>query len=178
MRVLTERDNGKLAQWFFETEQQWFAGKLSNVNVDNQTADVEWIGYSQTSTVPAKFIKLSKHPDPSQLAEGYYCESLYTLDGSWYPCMIDRIVEDGYVVKFKKFGNKETVPIEYLRLKPEDVKKNKEKEKEELNSFVIPDKFKLKSSDTEEQRVSKRKKVKALKQNHKRKIIEKHTGWV
>ena len=90
--------------------------------------------------------------------------------------MIERIIEDGYIVKFKKFGNKETVPLEYLRLKPEDIKLNKEKEKEELTSFVIPEKFRLKSTDTEEQRLSKRKKVKALKQNHKRKIIEKNTG--
>lgn len=91
--------------------------------------------------------------------------------------MIERIVEDGYVVKFKSFSNKETVPIEYLRLKPEDIKVNKEKEKLELDSnFVIPDKFKLKAGDTQEQRQSKRKKVKALKQNHKRKILERHTG--
>ena len=80
---------------------------------------------------------------------------------------------DVFLVKFKKFGNKENVPLEYLRLKPEDVKKNKEKEKEGLENFVAPEKLKLKSTDTEEQRLAKRKKVKALKQNHKRKIIDK-----
>lgn len=72
MRVLTERDNGKLAQCFFESEQQWFAGKLSNVDVNAQTAVVDWIGYSTTSVVPSKFIKIAKHPDPTQLAEGYF----------------------------------------------------------------------------------------------------------
>lgn len=87
--------------------------------------------------------------------------------------MIERIFEDGYLVKFKKFGNKETVPLEYLRLKPEDIKKNKEKEKEGLDNFVAPEKLKWKSTDTEEQKQSKKKKLKALKLNHKRKIIDK-----
>eukprot|EP00343_Euplotes_focardii_P005653 CAMPEP_0205814140 /NCGR_PEP_ID=MMETSP0205-20121125/19122_1 /ASSEMBLY_ACC=CAM_ASM_000278 /TAXON_ID=36767 /ORGANISM="Euplotes focardii, Strain TN1" /LENGTH=131 /DNA_ID=CAMNT_0053097577 /DNA_START=190 /DNA_END=583 /DNA_ORIENTATION=- len=64
------------------------------------------------------------------------------------------------------------VPLEYIRLKPEDVKKNKEKEKEGMENFEIPDKLRLKSTDTEDQRLTKRKKVKALKMNHKRKNME------
>lgn len=87
--------------------------------------------------------------------------------------MVERIVEDGYVVKFKKYSNKETVPLEYLRLRPEDIKKNKDKEKEGLENFVKPEKLKWKPTDTEEQKQSKKKKLKALKLNHKRKISEK-----
>ena len=87
--------------------------------------------------------------------------------------MIEKIFGELYLVKFKKYATKETVPLEYLRLKPEDVKKNKEKEKEGLENFVKPEKLKLKSTDTEEQRLAKRKKLKALKLNHKRKIIDK-----
>lgn len=173
MRALTEKDKGKVCEAFFDSEQQWFAGTIVNVNVENQTAEVDWIGYTEKSAVPAKFIKVAKHPDRNQLEEGYYCESLYIQDGCWYPCMIERIFEDSFLVKFKKFANKETVPLEYLRLKPEDVKKNKEKEKEGLENFQIPEKLKLKSTDTEEQRLAKRKKVKAVKLHHKRKIIDK-----
>lgn len=172
-RMLTERDKGKVCEAFFDSEKQWFAGTVINVNVEQQTAEIDWVGYTEKSTLPAKFVKVAKHPDASQVQEGYFCESLYTLDGCWYPCMIEKIVEDGYVVKFKKFGNKETVPLEYLRLKPEDIKKNKEKEKEGLDNFVKPEKLKWKPTDTEEQKKSKKKKLKALKANHKRKIIEK-----
>lgn len=172
-KTLTEKDKGKVCEAFFDTEKQWFAGTITNVNVEQQTAEIDWIGYTEKSTVPAKYIKVAKHPDASQLAEGYFCESLYLQDGCWYPCMIERIFEDGYLVRFKKFGNKETVPLEYLRLKPEDVKKNKEKEKEGLDNFVKPEKLKYKPTDTEEQKLAKKKKLKALKANHKRKIIEK-----
>lgn len=173
MRSLTEKDKGKVCEAFFESEQQWFAGTITNVNVENQTAEIDWVGYTEKSTLPAKFIKIAKHPDPSQLEEGYFCEALYIQDGCWYPCMVDKIVEEGYVVKFKKYANKSTVPLEYLRLKPEDVKKNKEKEKEGLDNFVAPDKLKWKPTDSEEQKQAKKKKLKALKFNHKRKIIEK-----
>mmetsp|Transcript_22528 Transcript_22528/g.20014 ORF Transcript_22528/g.20014 Transcript_22528/m.20014 type:complete len:88 (-) Transcript_22528:284-547(-) len=87
--------------------------------------------------------------------------------------MIEKNLGDFYSVKFKKFGNREMVPLEYIRLKPEDVKKNKEKEKEGMENFEIPDKLRLKSTDTEDQRLTKRKKVKALKMNHKRKNMDK-----
>jgi survival-of-motor-neuron-related-splicing factor 30 len=173
MRVLTDKDKGKVCEGFFNSEQQWFAGKIIDVNVEDQTAEIDWIGFTEKSSLPAKYIKIAKHPDSSQLEEGYVCESLYTLDGNWYPCMIERIFEDTYFVKFRKFGNKENVPIEYLRLKPEDVKKNKEKEKEGLDNFVPPEKLKYKSTDTEDQKLSKKKKLKALKFNHKKKIFDK-----
>ena len=172
-RLLTERDKGKVCEAFFETEKQWFAGSINNVNVEQQTAEIDWIGYTGKATLPAKFIKVAKHPDPNQIEEGYFWEALYTLDGCWYQCMVERIVEDGYVVKFKKYSNKETVPLEYLRLRPEDIKKNKDKEKEGLENFVKPEKLKWKPTDTEEQKQSKKKKLKALKLNHKRKISEK-----
>ena len=172
-RLLTERDKGKVCEAFFENEKQWFAGTIINVNVEQQTADIDWIGYTGKATLSGKFIKVAKHPDPSQIEEGYYWEALYTLDGCWYSCVVERIVEDGYVVKFKKYSNKETVPLEYLRLRPEDIKKNKDKEKEGLENFVKPEKLKWKPTDTEEQKQSKKKKLKALKLNHKRKICEK-----
>lgn len=72
MRSLTEKDKGKVCEAFFESEQQWFAGKIINVNVENQTAEIDWIGYTENSTLPAKYIKVAKHPDPSQLEEGYF----------------------------------------------------------------------------------------------------------
>ncbi|CAI2373187.1 unnamed protein product [Moneuplotes crassus] len=166
MRTLTEKDKGKVCEAFFDSEQKWFA--------ETQTAEIDWLGYTEKTNVPAKFIKIAKHPEASQLEEGYFCESLYEKDGCWYPCIIEKKLGEFYVVRFKKFANRETVPLEYIRLKPEDAKKNREKEKEGLENFVAPEKLKLKPTDTTEQRLAKRKKVKALKQNHKRKIIDKN----
>lgn len=71
-RLLTERDKGKVCEAFFETEKQWFAGSINNVNVEQQTAEIDWIGYTGKATLPAKFIKVAKHPDPSQIEEGYF----------------------------------------------------------------------------------------------------------
>ena len=81
MRTLTEKDKGKVCEAFFESEHQWFAGTITNVNLETQTAEIDWLGYTEKSTVPAKYIKIAKHPDASQLEEGYFCESLYEKDG-------------------------------------------------------------------------------------------------
>ena len=72
MRTLTEKDKGKVCEAFFESEQQWFAGTISNVNLETQTAEIDWIGFTDKTTVPAKYIKIAKHPDQSQLQEGFF----------------------------------------------------------------------------------------------------------
>ena len=65
------------------------------------------------------------------------------------------------------------MPIEYLKVSSDQIKENKKRAVEELTSFSIPESLKGKTTDTADQRLAKRKKVKALKQNFKRKVIEK-----
>ena len=104
-------------------------------------------------------------PDPELFQPGFSCEAIYSDDGSNYPCLIDKITEDGqYVVKFKKYANKETVSIYYLR----DSKKifnNQIKKKtfDDLTSFKLPDHLKILPNDNEMDREKKKKKIKALK---------------
>lgn len=54
--------------------------------------------------------------EPELFQPGFSCEAIYSEDGQYYPCVIEKITDDGkYVVKFKKYGNKDTVSIYYLR---------------------------------------------------------------
>lgn len=70
-------------------------------------------------------------PPVEQFLPGYQCEAIYPEDGKYYPCMIEKITEDkNYVVKFKKYLNKETVSLYHLR-----ESKNKEHNKIKKRTF-------------------------------------------
>ena len=37
---------------------------------------------------------------------GVFCEAIYTEDGKFFPCVIERIDGENYHVKFKKYNNR------------------------------------------------------------------------
>ena len=52
----------------------------------------------------------------SLFEEGVYCDAIYAGgDGNFYPCIIEKVDEKGFHVKFKKYNNREVLPMTYLR---------------------------------------------------------------
>ena len=99
---------------------------------------------------------------------GFSCEAIYNDDGKYYPCIIEKIQEDGkYVVKFKKYNNKETVTIYYLRESKHLQDNRKKKTFDDLTELKIPENLKILPNDGELQRLAKKKKIKALNQAFK-----------
>ncbi len=86
-----------------------------------------------------------------------------------------------YLVKFKNFPSKQSVPLDYIRLTRDQVFLNQRKFEqikngeisgkggadEEIGDLLIPDHLRMKRGDTEKVKLQKKKKVKALKFNHK-----------
>ena len=105
----------RICEAFFEEDHHWYAARVLSVNEKNQTAEILWLGFKEREILPAKYLKMQKIPEANELPSGTYCEAIYTEDGRWYPCTIDHVVEDGYQIKFKKYGTQRVVPIEYLR---------------------------------------------------------------
>jgi len=67
-------------------------------------------------TVHSVFTKLKPQPDPEMFQPGFACEAIYSDDGKYYPCIIEKITPEGkYVVKFKKYNNKEEISLFLLR---------------------------------------------------------------
>lgn len=104
-----------------------------------QTAEIQWIGFDQKSTLPASHINVLTPPDKELLQEGDFCDCLYSVDGKYYDCVIEKIADTGYQVRFKQYKTKETVPIEYLKITPQQKKHNKKRADDELTTFDFPE---------------------------------------
>ena len=114
---------------------------------------------------------MQKIPEANELPSETYCEAIYTEDGRWYPCTIDHVVEDGYQIKFKKYGTQRVVPIEYLRTTRNG--KAIKRPYEEMTTFKTPEGLKVRATDTPEQKKQKKRKVKMIKQHLKTKAADK-----
>jgi survival-of-motor-neuron-related-splicing factor 30 len=78
--------------------------------------------------LPAYFLKVLSEQDASSFTEGTLCKAVYSKDGEFYPCTIERIDQEGYHIRYKKYNSKEIVKLNMLRLIKQQVN-----EKEELD---------------------------------------------
>ena len=178
---LSVQDTNKICAGLYEDDHKWYAARILSVNEEKQTAEILWLSFKDKETLPAKHIKLQKVPEPSELSGGTYCEAIYIEDGRWYPCTVDRVVEDGYQVKFKKYGTQAVVPREYMRTTKDG--KPIKRPFEEMTTFKTPEHLKIRQTDTPEQKKQKKKKIKAIKQHLKIKSADKEAkerqeGWL
>lgn len=61
-------------------------------------------------------MRLLPIPESENYRPGYTCEAIYPEDGKFYPCEIEEVTADGrFVIKYKKYNNKETVGLNFLR---------------------------------------------------------------
>jgi len=133
------------------------------------------------ATLPFKYIKIQEKLSPIELSIGMFVEAIYYEDGLWYQAIIEQISEYGVHIKYLKYTDKEIVSFDSIRLTPELKLKNEDRNKnkklknnlEDEMVFKLPDNLKISPADNEQQRLSKKKKAKALKNNHKQKILEK-----
>ncbi len=168
---LTRDDANRICAAFYETEKKWFAARIISVDEDEQTTEILWIGFKDKARLPAKYIKLQKLPEPSELTVGTYCEAIYAEDGRWYPCTIEKATEDGYQVKYKKYGTVAVIQREYIRTTKDG--KPIKRPYEEMTIFKTPEHLKIRQTDAPEVKKQKKKKIKALKQHVKVKAVEK-----
>eukprot|EP00826_Nyctotherus_ovalis_P004462 TRINITY_DN10970_c0_g1_i6.p1 TRINITY_DN10970_c0_g1~~TRINITY_DN10970_c0_g1_i6.p1 ORF type:complete len:336 (-),score=111.69 TRINITY_DN10970_c0_g1_i6:17-1024(-) len=162
---------GKICAALFEEDHRWYAARVLSADEKAQTAEVLWLGFKEKTTLPAKYVKMQKTPEPNELPSGTYCEAIYTEDGRWYSCTIDRVVEDGYQIKFKKYSTQRVVPIEYIRTMKDG--KPIRRPIEEMSTFKVPEHLKVRPTDTAEQKRQKKRKVKLIKQHAKTKAADK-----
>lgn len=183
-QVLLPFHIGKICQAYFESEARWYLAMLNQINQNDQTAEITWLGFKDKSTLPWPYIKVQDTLKPEELEVGINCEAVYYEDGNWYPAVIDKISEHGVHVKYKKYEDIEVVSFDSVRVTPEqklanlkkkeqDGSKKREKDEDKETEFKIPDYLKISPADNDAQRLSKRKRVKSMKNNHKQKVLEK-----
>jgi len=178
---LTKELNGRICQAFYDPDQKWYTAVINEINEETQMAEITFLGYKEKDSIPAKYIKLFEMNDPEDLEIGMFCDAIFYGDGLWYPAIIEAMSEHGIHVKYKKSNETEVVSLDSIRITPEqkiqndkrkEYLKNK-KEPENETEFKVPDNLKISPADSETQRLTKKKKLKALKNSHKQKLLEK-----
>ena len=108
--------SGRVCETYFHEEKTWYAALINDVFEDTQEVEIAWIGYKKEERVPKKLVNILTPPDPQELFEGAACNAVFTQDGMWYPCVIEKVINDEkdettelgailskYLVKFKHF---------------------------------------------------------------------------
>ena len=167
IKILTLSMADTYCDAYFELDKNWYPAHIISVNEPQQTADVMWLGYKERAILSSKFIKVYDPIPDKEFSEGKQCECLYRTEGQWYKCVIEKVLDDSVIVRYKKWH--EQIPKALVR-KVYDATGKRTEADEDLK---IPESLKVKPSDTEHQRKIKKKKVKALKHQFKIKKIEK-----
>ena len=168
--LLTTKCIDRLCRCYFPHENRWHNSKIESVDIENQEAEVTCIGFTDRIKLHGCFIKLIPAPDPINFQVGTQCEAIYSGDGKYYPCTIEKIADGGYHVKFRKYNNKEIVSLYHLK---EVVTRDEAlPDVSDMKEFKMPDHLKILPNDSEIQRKKKKKKQKALKQSFKNQQIE------
>ena len=166
----------RVCKGWFEKDKRWYHAHIDEVDIERQEVNVSWVGYKLKSTCHAIYVRVLPIPEATKFQPGTNCEALYPEDGKYYSCVIEKITEAGYYVKFKKYNNKEVISLFYLReprQNPNSLGKRGEEEFENMIDFKVPDYLRVLPNDSLEERNRKKKKIKHLKQRWKSSLIEK-----
>ena len=171
--LLTASDIGKLAKCFILQDRKWKNSVVQEVDVEQQTAKIKRYGSNDIIELQAYLLKVLKEPDPALFKEGDHCKAIYSGDGQFYPCIIEKILQEGYLVKYKKYNTQQLVKLHRLRPAGNPSEKQQQQPKvDPTDEFKIPDKLKIMPNDPENVKKSKKNKIKALKFAHKNAQVE------
>ena len=168
---LKSEDIGKKCNLYYEKDAKWYPGEISSVNINAQTAEVTFFGFSERHLLPASFIQVLLPPKRSELSEGLDVEVLLE-DGKWHYAYIEEVNDDSVLVKLARWGHRQSVSLDAVKIVTQEKRPLIEKD-----VFVIPDKIKIQPNDPENVRLKKKKKIKALRSAWRASKTEKETKF-
>lgn len=102
-------------------------------------AKVRRYGTNELLQLPAYLLKVLREPDAELFKEGTHCKAIYSADGEFYPCVIEKALEEGYLVKYKKYNTQEVVKLHRLRpMGPPQQQKEEETKPDPSAEFKVP----------------------------------------
>ena len=155
-----------------------YAGIVTAVSVDASTCTLKYYEVGKEVTLPLSRMRklVNKHGlTTEQVGPGLKCQCRFASDRKWYDVVIEELTSHGYIVTYTKFGNKEEVPLEYLRHTPTAVLQGNSASTGEI---VIPDNLKILPTDTEEEKLKKKKRIKGIKSKNRLEAIDKERSAV
>mmetsp|Transcript_2281 Transcript_2281/g.6484 ORF Transcript_2281/g.6484 Transcript_2281/m.6484 type:complete len:320 (+) Transcript_2281:921-1880(+) len=151
-------------------DDKWYPAVITAVAGGSYT--VVFIGFGNTEVLDSDGIRplICENPlDPAKIAVGYECVGRFSGDGKYYDVVVEAVTDFGYKVNFIEYGNSEELPLEYLRQRDAagNVPDANELVREADGTYRIPEHLKVQPTDSEQERLRKRRRVKALKQKMK-----------
>jgi hypothetical protein len=128
---------------------RWFNIEILNVDVETQICEAFFIGIKEKVELSSIFVKLLPTFAPAIFPPGTYCEAIYSEDGNFYACVIEKVEGDEFHIRFKKYNKRllfiilrEVKTINYLR-ESKNADYNKKMQFENLDTFKVPDYLKI-----------------------------------
>lgn len=151
---------------------------ITGVSSDMSECTLKYYEYGKEVTLPLEKMRkiVCKNGfTVDQVGPGLKCQCRYASDRKWYDVVVDALTPHGYTVNYTKFGNKEEVPLEYLRPTPIAHLKG---EKVDAGEFIVPENLKILPTDTEDEKTKKKKKIKLLKSKNRKDNIDREQSAV
>jgi survival-of-motor-neuron-related-splicing factor 30 len=86
--------SGRVCEAYFDEEKTWYAALVLEVYEELQEVEIAWIGYKKQTRTLKKHVNILSPPDPTDLFEGAQCNAVFTTDGMWYPCTVEKVIND------------------------------------------------------------------------------------
>jgi len=154
-------------------DEKWYPVVITKAEGD-ETFGVVYVGFgTNVETVSLESLRpiVCAHDalDPSTLRVGVEVSARFSGDGKYYDARVAEVTDLGYRVEFSDYGNTEELPLEYLRDKEVVADDDNEMSRGPDGTYKIPDHLRLQPSDSDAEKLRKRRRVKALKQQIKTK---------
>lgn len=128
---------------------------------------VDFIGWGNREEYPLQQVVLLPQASATDFPPNTSAQAIYSGDGRWYDCSIIAATPFGFRVRFTDYKNEEDLPGDRVRAPRKAAPKKRVNEIITPGGYRIPQYLAAKPTDTEAQKNSKKRRVKAIKQQQK-----------
>ncbi|XP_026191573.1 uncharacterized protein LOC34617888 [Cyclospora cayetanensis] len=128
---------------------------------------VDFIGWGNREEYPLQQVVLLPQASATDFPAGTAAQAIYSGDGRWYDCSIIAAMPFGFRVRFTDYKNEEELPGDRVRAPRKAAPKKRANDIITPGGYRIPQYLAAKPTDTEAQKNSKKRRVKAIKQQQK-----------
>ncbi|KAL8437492.1 hypothetical protein ACSSS7_000874 [Eimeria intestinalis] len=128
---------------------------------------VDFIGWGNREEYPLQQVVLLPQASATDFPPNTQAQAIYSGDGRWYDCSIVAATPFGFRVRFTEYKNEEDLPGDRVRAPRKQVTKKRPNDVITPGGYRIPLYLAAKPTDTEAQKNSKKRRVKAIKQQQK-----------
>ncbi|KAL8424642.1 hypothetical protein Efla_004265 [Eimeria flavescens] len=128
---------------------------------------VDFIGWGNREEYPLQQVVLLPLASATDFPPNTQAQAIYSGDGRWYDCSIVAATPFGFRVRFTEYKNEEDLPGDRVRAPRKQTPKKRPNDVITPGGYRIPLYLAAKPTDTEAQKNSKKRRVKAIKQQQK-----------